>query len=118
MARSQLENDAWLFENKISLSFPFEEWGRKGQSILLPCRKAEKKYWPRSLRFKAGSEARWMCGEGRRETVSCLEKGTQTPGNKDRSSWDDLGMTILYTHLLPKLFGDGLFVPRPEVGVR
>lgn len=29
MARSQLENDAWLFENKISLSFPFEEWGEK-----------------------------------------------------------------------------------------
>lgn len=29
MERSQLEDDAWLFENRISFSFLFEEWGEK-----------------------------------------------------------------------------------------
>lgn len=29
MERSQLESDAWLFENRISFSFLFEEWGEK-----------------------------------------------------------------------------------------
>lgn len=54
-----------------------------------------------------------MCGEGPRETVSCLEKGTQTSGNKDRGSWNDLGLTLFLHSSTSKLFGNGLFVPRP-----